>query len=241
MTTIALAAPRTTGDVLQLHFLQVGLWLVRPLLVMAFAFVVTAVIAAVFWRLGSLPGSGEWVETSRNNPAMFWALPGLLGYLGVQMVSLTFPIALSLGTTRRAFIFGTLLTQASIAAYIAAVLLVLLLIEVSTGHWFVDLYVIDVNILGAGDPLRLLMIAFLGTLLVLSMGAAFSAAWVRFGTAGPMALLAGSIVSLGLIAFAVAPVIASTFEPWWLVAAAVTMIALSAAAQYLCLLRASVR
>ena len=242
MTVIALESPRSTRDVVRLHFLQAQLLLVRPLFMIALGFVVAAVITAVFWRIGVTPGSEEWVDSSRGNPAMTWALPGLLGYVGVQMVSLTFPLALTLGTTRRAFTFGTLLTQVVIASYVTAVLSILLFIELATGHWFLELYVVDVTVLGGGDHFRLAAIVFLGTLLILSMGAGFAAAWVRFGTVGPIALAAGTVVSLGLIALAIAPVvIASTFEPWWLVAAAVTMIALSAAAQYLCLLRASVR
>lgn len=241
MTAIALSSPRSMLDVVRLHFLQSRLLLLGPLFTITVGFIVSAVIAAVFWRLGSIPGSAEWVQASRVNPAMAWAIPGLLGYLGVQTVSLTFPLALTLGTTRRSFTAGTLLTQMLISLYITTVLLVMLLVEKATGHWFFDLYVIDVTILGGGDPLRLVPIVFLGTLLVLSMGAAYAAAWVRFGTAGPMALAAGTIVSLGLIALAVAPIAQTAFESWWLVAAAGAMILLAAAAQYLCLLRASVR
>jgi hypothetical protein len=229
----------TPVNVLRLHFVQRGP-LVTPPGIMALVFVITGIIAIVFWRLGSVPGSPEWVSNSMGNAAVMWALPGFFGWLGVQTVALTFPLAMTFGSTRRTFVAGTVLTHLTLAAYVTAMLLVLLLLEKLTNQWFFGLYITNVYILGSGDPLQLAVTGFLGTLLVLAVGGAMAAAWVRFGALGPTALAAGSIIALGLIVILLVPAFGS-FQLWWLVAAALVMIGLSILAQYLCLLRASVR
>lgn len=227
-------------DVLRLHFAQRSTLLLTPPGIMALVFVITAIIAFVFFRTGSVPGSDLWVESSRNNGAVFWALPGFFGWLGVQTVALTFPLALSLGSTRRTFVLGTVLTHVTLAAYVTLMLLVILGLEVLTNHWFVGLYVADVNILGAGNPGVLAIAAFLGTLTVLSVGGAFAAAWVRFGAIGPTALAVGTVLSLGLLVILLVPAFAS-FQLWWLTVAGVTAIVLALGAQYLFLRTSSVR
>ncbi|MBT9607322.1 hypothetical protein [Microbacterium sp.] len=227
-------------DVLRLHFAQRAMLLRTPPGIMLIVFALTVIIAIIFWRIGSVPGSAEWVQNSRNNAAVFWALPGFFGWLGVQTVSLTFPLALSLGSTRRTFVFGTVLTHVALSLYVTAMLLVLLAIELATGHWFFDIYMTDVTILGSGNPVQLAVTAFLGTLFVLSVGGAFAAAWVRFGALGPIGLAAALVVSLGIVVILLVP-IASAFQPWWVAAAAGAVIVLALGGQYAFLRRASVR
>ncbi|SIS14106.1 hypothetical protein [Microbacterium sp. RURRCA19A] len=242
MTALTTAPRRGAAptDVLRLHFSQRALLLRTPPGIMLVVFALTVIIAIIFWRVGSVPGSDEWVQNSRSNAAIFWALPGFFGWLGVQTVSLTFPLALSLGSTRRAFVAGTVLTHVVLSLYVTAMLLVLLAIELATGHWFFDIYMTDVWILGAGNPLQLAVTAFLGTLFVLSVGGAFAASWVRFGALGPMTLAAVSVISLGIVAIFLIP-LAALFQPWWIALAAGVVIVLAVLAQYLFLRRASVR
>lgn len=230
----------TAADVLRLHFTQRRMLLRTPPGIMAIVFVITAIIVVIFWRLGAEPGSAAWAESSRNNPAVIWALPGFFGWLGVQTVSLTFPLALSLGSTRRAFVAGTVLTHVLLSLYVTAMLLVLLALELMTNHWFVGIYVTDVNLLGAGNPLQLAATAFLGTLVVLSVGGAMAAAWVRVGAIGPTVLAAGAVIVLGLVVVLLVPVFPQ-FQPWWVAVAAAVMIVLAIAGQYLFLRRAAVR
>ena len=52
--------------------------------------VIIVILAVIFWRAGLEPGSAEWVQSSRNNGGVVWALPGFLVWLGIQTVSLTF-------------------------------------------------------------------------------------------------------------------------------------------------------
>lgn len=227
-------------DVLRLHFSQRALLLRTPPGIMLVVFALTVIIAIIFWRAGSVPGSAEWVQNSRNNAAVFWALPGFLGWLGVQTVSLTFPLALSLGCTRRSFVAGTVITHVALSLYVTAMLLVLLAIELATGHWFFDIYMTDVTILGSGNPFQLALTTFLSTLFVLSIGGAFAAAWVRFGALGPTALGVVLVLALGIVAILLVP-LASAFQPWWVVVASTIMIVMSIVGQYILLRRASVR
>ncbi|RWR20033.1 hypothetical protein D8Y23_06420 [Microbacterium enclense] len=242
MTTLTAVARRGASplDVLRLHFSQRGLLLRTPPLIMLVVFALTVVFAVIFFRMGSVPGSSEWVQNSRSNAAVFWALPGFFGWLGVQTVSLTFPLALSLGTSRRTFVVGTVLTHVAISLYVTAMLLVLLGIELATGHWFFHIYMTDVWILGAGDPFQLAATSFLATLMVLSVGGAFAAAWVRFGALGPTALAAALVLVLGIVAILLIP-LAAAFQPWWVALAAGIAIVLAVLGQYMLLRRATVR
>lgn len=230
----------TAVDVLRLHFSQRKMLLTTPPAIMGIVFVITAIIAVIFWRIGSDPASVEWATNSRNNAAVMWALPGFFGWLGVQTVSLTFPFALSLGSTRRSFVAGTVLTHITLSLYVTAMLLVLLGIELATNHWFFGIYMADVYILGSGNPLQLAATAFLGTFVVLSVGGVMAAAWVRLGALGPTALAAATVVALGLVVIALVPVF-DQFQVWWLAVAAVLATTLSVAGQYLFLRTASVR
>ena len=160
----------------KLHTNQREQSLLVPLYITGTVAVISVLISLVFWRSGSIPGTDEWIQGSQFNPGIGYALVGFLVYAGVAAVATTFPFALSLGTSRRAFTAGTLLWQALTAAYIALILLVLLGVELATDHWFFGFYIFDIFLLGAGDPLRLLAIVFLGVLTSLSVGGVFAAA-----------------------------------------------------------------
>jgi hypothetical protein len=230
--------------VLRLHYAKRSMMFGVPLYILLGVLAFSAIISLIFWRAGSEIGSEEWITGSRNNQGMLWAFIGFMVYMGVQSVATTFPLGLSLGSTRRAFTIGTLLSHVALAAYLAAITAAVFLLEIATNHWFVGFYLTDVIILGDGDLGRLLAIQFLTVLTSLSIGAAFAAVWVRFGNRGT------TLMSLGLgLVLAVALVllvpyfaqIAEAFELWWLAVAAVVVILLSAVAEYACLRRASVR
>jgi len=157
--------------------------------------VVSAIIAFALQRAGLDPSSPGSVEGARNNQGMVWSLPGFLIYFGVQAVATTFPFAMALGATRRAYVFGTALANLLTSLYVAALMLVLLWVELATGHWFFGLYALDNYAFGAGDPWVLFVTAFLGTFVCTSIGGIFGAVWVRFGNKGPTFLGLG----LGLL------------------------------------------
>jgi len=215
----------------KLHLNKREMTFLVPLYITALVAIISVLISLLFWRAGSQPGSEGWITGSRNNPAMLWSLPGFLVYMGVQSVATTFPFALTLGATRRAFAGGTLLWAAVTSAYLTAVLAVLTLLELATNHWFSGFHIFDVFVLGGGNLGILLPSVFLGTLFCLTVGGVFGAVWVRFGSRGPIllgaAIAAVVIIALIIILPGVGDILAS-FELWWLAVLAAAAILLSA-------------
>lgn len=230
--------------VTRLHLIKQATFTLTPLLILGLVMLVSIVIALALQRAGATSAGAEYVEGARYNPAIAWSLPGFLIYYGVQAVSTTYPFALALGTTRRNFILGTLLANALQAAYVALLLLALLGVELATGHWFSNTYVLDTYVMGAGNPWSLLAIGFLGVLGCLTIGGAFGAIWVRFGPKGPaiVGLALGLAAALALLILA--PVlgdIAKSITGVGLALAAVVIMAVSLVATWLTMRRASVR
>ena len=233
-----------TVSTIKLHLNQRSVtFLVPPVIVLTVA-ATSVLISLVFWRSGSLPGTVGWIQGSQSNPGLGYALVSFLIYLGVTSVATDFPFALTLGTTRRAFVVGTLLWDVIISAYVAVILAALLAVELATQHWFAGFYIFDIYLLGAGNIGRLLTIVFLGVLLSLTVGGVFAAAWVRFGARGPQLIAVGLAVVLGVALLAVVPAaaaIAAAFQLWWLAVAAVGATAMASLGAWLLLRSAIVR
>lgn len=228
----------------KLHLNKRELTMLVPLYSTALAAALSVLVSFLFLRAGSVPGSAAWVDSSRMNPALIWALAGYLGYMGVQSVATTFPFAMTLGATRRSFTSGTLLWMVLMSAYLTLVLAVLSFIEVKTGHWFSGFYIFDVNILGAGDLGRLIPIVFLASLALLAAGGVFGAAWVRFGSRGPVILATALGAVLILAAIMLVPNAAgifAEFRTWWLAVAALVVIVAGSLGTWLFLRPATVR
>jgi hypothetical protein len=232
------------APVVRLHFARRMNLLLVPLFVLAVTLVVSIVVQVAIQRAGGDPGSLEYVAGARSNPGVAWALSGYLVATGVATVASTFPLAAALGTTRRDFTLGTAATQALTALFVTAVLVGLLGLELLTDHWFGGFYVLDVDILGAGDPVVLILAAFLGTWLALSIGGVFGASWLRFGPRGPLAISVVTVVVLAVVVLVAVPsfaAVAEAFRPWWLAVAAAALIGLSVSGTFGFLRRASVR
>ncbi|WP_244301228.1 hypothetical protein [Leucobacter insecticola] len=173
-----------TLKVTRLHLNKIGHFAGIPPQILGMVMLVSIVIALAFQRAGSAPGSFDYIDGARWNSGVVWSLPGFLIYYGVQTVASTYPFALAVGVTRRSFVLGTIVANALQAAYIAILLVILLGIELATGHWFMSVYVLDVYTLGSGNPLVLGATAFLGVMFCLTVGGFFAAIWVRFGPKG---------------------------------------------------------
>jgi len=187
--------------VARLHMNKPEVMFLVPIFIILVVMVISAIIVLAIQRAGSDPGSTDYVEGARMNMAMAWALPGFLVYLGVQAVSTTFPFAMALGATRRSFVVGTALANLVQSVYVALAMVALLGLEILTNHWFFGMYVLDVYILGAGDPWQLMLTAALGTFVLLSIGGAFGAVWVRFGSKGPtlLGLAVGLVLAVSVL------------------------------------------
>ncbi|ROP45599.1 hypothetical protein [Pseudokineococcus lusitanus] len=216
-----------------------------PLVVLLLGLVFTVLLVLVVWRAtGEGPGSTTLADVSRGTQV---ALPWLAGYLvynGVQSVGTTFPLALSLGTTRRAFALGTLVHHGRVAAWVAVAVLALRGLEVLTGGWFAGLPLLAGTALGGGDPVRLVVTVLLVSLVAMSVGGAFAAIWLRGGAraAGAAGVVLGLLV--GAAALLLVPALADlagAFRVWWLAVAALVVVAVGAAVQVVALRGASVR
>jgi hypothetical protein len=228
----------------QLHLNKREVTFLVPLYITLMVAAVSVLISLIFWRAGSQPGSEGWVIGSRNNPGIAYSLPGFLIYLGVQSIGTTFPFALTLGATRRAFTAGTLAWAAIVSAYLALVFAALTMLELATNHWFAGFYLFDIYVLGTGNIPRLLLIVFLGTLTSLTVGGMFGAAWVRFGTNGPrtLGIAIGLVIAVGaLVIVPAGPDLVESFQLWWLAAAAVVITAAASIASWAFLRSATVR
>lgn len=204
-----------------------------PLQITVLVAIISMLIAVILWRAGGVPGSQEWIEGSRNNGGATFGMLGFIVYLGVQAVASTFPFALTLGATRKAFVGGTLAWAAITSAYLTLVYSVLLMLELATGHWFIGFYVFDVYVLGSGNLLQLIPTVFLGSLAAITLGALFGASFTRFGSRGPIFLGAGLAIlllaALGLALPAIIDAVSSTtVQLWWFAVAAVVLIGAAA-------------
>lgn len=231
--------------VTKLHLNKWSTFVITPLAILAIVWVVTMIIQIAIQRsTGIDPQSPDYAENARWNSAVMWSMPGFLVYYGVQAVSTTYPFALALGTTRRNFITGTMLANALQSLYITVLMLVLLGIELATNHWFMGLYVLDVNVVGAGNPLVLAVTAFLGVMFCLTMGGFFAAVWVRYGNKGPTVVGAGLALVIAVTLLIIAPNIGEIFANLtrgMLGIGALVVIVLALVGTWLAMRRASVR
>lgn len=231
--------------VVRLQLVRRTTWFVVPLAIMLVAGVATVIIQLAIQRAtGMTPSSPGYADSARNNPALAWSVSGYLVATGVASVSSVFPLASSLGTTRRGFAAGTLLTHALASAYLAVVAAVMLGLELLTGHWFVGIYVFDTAVLGAGDVAVLLLVTFLGSLSAFTVGAVFGGVWLRFGPRGPLAVAVVAVLLLAGLLLLLAPSladIAGAFRAWWLAVAGVALVLVAAGGTTLSLRGASVR
>lgn len=191
--------------VTRLHLNKPEIMFRTPAFIIALVLIITTIISFALQRAGLDPANPAYADGARSNIAVAYALPGFLVYYGVQAVSTTFPFALALGTTRRAYVLGTALANLILSVFVAAMLTVLLWIELATDHWFFGSYALDNYALGSGDAWVLAITVFLGTFVAVTIGGFFGAIWVRFGTKGPT--IAGVVLGLivVLILLAIAP------------------------------------
>jgi hypothetical protein len=179
MSTVTVTRAASPADVVRLQYAVPTRMLVVPLVILgAVVVVMTAVTAAVVH-------SGGTAKDLDYNGAVIWSLFGFIAAVGVQAVSVTFPLALALGTTRRTFTLGLLATAVAESAVLTAAALLLLGIERLTGGWFVGARVLSDSTLGGGNPLLLVAVMFGSSLTALAVGGLYGASWVRVGRSGP--------------------------------------------------------
>jgi hypothetical protein len=236
MSTIS--RPVSPADVVSLQYGNPRRMVGVPLLILGGVVVITVLVSVAVLRAG---GS---VAGSQGNGSILWSVLGYTVAVGAQNVTASFPFSLALGSSRRAFVLGNLLTAAAQALLVAIAAVALLGLELLTDGWFIGVHVLRSGLTGDGNPFVLGGAMLLGVLMAMSIGGLFGAAWVRFGARGPVGIAIGSTALLVVVLLALSPIAASVrpvvdaIQPWW-VAVLVTAVALIG--QYLFLRRASVR
>jgi hypothetical protein len=238
MSTATVTRPASPAGVVALQYAVPTRMVTIPLGILGAVVVVMAVVTA------TVVGGGGSAKDLAYNGAVVWSLVGYIVAIGVQSVSVTFPLALALGTTRRTFTLGTLASAVAESVLLAAASLLLLGLERLTGGWFVGARVLSDPTLGNGNPLLLVAEVLLGSLTALSVGGLYGTAFVRFGAKGPGAIgLGTALLAVLALLLLLGPIVAvvQALGVWALVLTAVVLIVVSTLGEYLLLRRASVR
>ncbi len=231
-------------NVAKLHLNKPQAMFMTPAFIVALVLIVSALISLALQRAGLDSSSPEYAAGARGNMGMVWSLPGFLIYYGVQATATTLPFALALGSTRRAHVLGTAIANLILSAYVAAIMLVLLWIELATGHWFVGVYALDNYVFGSGNSWILVSTVFLGVFVSTSIGGAFGAVWVRYGSKGPTVVALALALVLAVLILVFVPqageIIAAITRPL-LAAVALGIAAICLLGTWLAMRRAAVR
>ena len=230
--------PASPRDVVALQYSNRNRMLGVPLYILGGVVLLTVAISLAVLRAG-----GD-LDDADFNASVLYSVLGYTVAIGVQNVSSSFPFALALGSTRRTFVLGNLLTSAAQAVLVAAAAVVLLGIEVVTHGWFIGARALSPVLLGGGNPVLLGGVMLLAPLTALSVGGVFGSSYVRFGARGPLLVGVGIGVAVVLLLLLLVPraaAVAAAFRPEWLAVGGSAVIGLSTIGQYLLLRRASVR
>lgn len=215
-----------------------------PAMILALVVLVSVIIALTMQRFGVDPTTPEYADGFKMSGGAVYSIPGFLVYLGVQAVSLTFPFAMSLGTTRRSYALGTALFYALQAFYVGLISVVLLGIEKLTGHWFVGAYVFDTHMAGDGNFVKVFLTMTVVTFVALCVGGVFGGVFLRLGSKGPLALSIALVLVLALLLLFLAPqltAIAAATTRWHILGVLSALALASVGGLYLALRRATVR
>ena len=167
-----------------------------PPVVGALSLLLVLAIGAIVGSQGPDARAGMY-EGMTWNGAIFAVLGPMIGY-GFTSMGQYFPLALGLGLTRREFATGVSLVFLGNAAIYSAVITLGKIIEVATGGFGLQIRFFDVFYTGTGPAWQTLVQTFLLILGMLFLGAAITAAYLRFGQ--PFLWIAGAVLSMLAVA-----------------------------------------
>ena len=150
-----------------------------PLLAVAFAFTIVMTVGLIVGSQGPEARAGMY-DGMQWNGAIFALLGPLIGY-GFTSMGQYFPLALGLGLTRREFATGLSLVFLGNAAVYSVLITIGKTLEKATDGFGLHVRFFDVFYTGTGASWQTLVQTFLLILGVLFLGAAITAAVLRFG------------------------------------------------------------
>lgn len=170
-----------------------------PLVAVTFALMIILAVGLIVSSQGSEARAGMYYGMQWNG-AIFALLGPLIGY-GFTSMGQYFPLALGLGLTRREFATGLSVVFLGNAVVYSVLITIGKTIEQATDGFGLSVRFFDVFYTGTGAPWQTLVQTFLLILGTLFLGAAITAAFLRFGQvflwvgAAVLALLAVGILS----------------------------------------------
>ena len=173
-----------------------------PSLIMAFVFLVNLVIWAILVSSLSGESRAQALHGTGFSGSTFYIFVYLL-VLAIQVVNITFPVALGFGATRRDFYLGSALTWVILSLGYGGALTVLSFIEQATGGWGFGGHMFTAVYFGEGPWYQRLFIFAGGLLFFFFIGTAAATVFVRWRAIGLTVLGAGFLLVVLLAVAAV--------------------------------------
>lgn len=181
--------------IMKMHFRDKWTWLFIPAIVLFSSFLTNLIIGFFM-----------------DEPIYTGGIISLFIYMlvsGIISLSQSFPFALGLSIRRIDYFWGTVAVASLISALMAVLILLLSLVETSTGAWGVDVHYFHLPYLNDGTIAEQIIIYFAALLLFFFLGFFISSIYRRFGMAG--------LLTFGLFFLLLSTVCAFvfTYNQWW--------------------------
>ncbi|GAB2606899.1 hypothetical protein [Pseudactinotalea suaedae] len=171
-------------DVVRMHLLVRLTFVTLPLIILGGAFLVTLGVFAL------IPSDG--VKIAGSGQAALWYFLSV----GAMAQTRTFPFSQAMSVTRRDFLLGTMLTGLLSSGVLAALYVVLGLIENATGGWGVNGRIYFIDDFGGGNVAVAFLAYLVIAMLAFTIGLTFATIYKRFKLLGLWAAIAGVLVVL---------------------------------------------
>lgn len=220
-------------DVVRMHLLVRLTFVTLPLIILVGAFSLSLAVFAL------IPSDGVKVAGSGQAPLWYFLS------VGVMAQTRTFPFSQAMSITRRDFFLGTMLTGLLTSGTLAALFVVLGLIEKATDGWGMNGQMYFLDDFGGGNVVVAFLAYLVIAMLAFTTGLAFATVYKRFKVLGLWAAIGGLVVLLLVTVFALtetdswAPVgdFLTTAGPLMLAGLGVVVIGVVGSAAYLILRR----
>lgn len=178
-------------DVVRMHLLVRLTFVTLPLIILGGAFALTLAVFAL------IPSDGVKVAGAGQAPLWYFLS------VGVMAQTRTFPFSQAMSVTRRDFFLGTMLTGLLSSAALAALFVVLGLIENATGGWGLNGWIYFLDDFGGGNVAVAFLAYLVIAMLAFTTGLMFATIYKRFKVLGLWAAIAGLVILLLVAVFAI--------------------------------------
>jgi hypothetical protein len=178
-------------DVVRMHLLVRLTFVTLPLIILGGAFALTLVVFAL------IPSDGVKIAGAGQAPLWYFLS------VGVMAQTRTFPFSQAMSTTRREFFLGTMLTGLLASGALAALFVVLGLIEKATNGWGMNGRLYFIDDFGGGNVVVAFLAYLVIAMLAFTTGLTFATIYKRFNVLGLWAAIAGVVVVLLLAIVAI--------------------------------------